>query len=848
MAADEVIIARFRAELDQTIKEFDRYIASLEKGEKQQKSFQETVTETSKKTQAAGKKEVLTIEQYRAELARIEAAKKKAFDTKPIVETGKEIDKVKKKTKETGDSFDKSVSKIKSNLKQIATSLGIGFSALAVINFSKQSIDAFLEAEKNADRLRFAITALGGESEAVFNRLIQQSEDLQKITVFDDDSIQQAQAALAAFGLTGRQIEELIPKLADFATIMGTDLPTAANMVGAGLQGVGRELKRYGIEVSATATASENLNAIMEGFSRQSGAAENAAKTLSGQLEQLKNRSDDLQQEIGKDLIPAWTALKIAIFETTKTVFDYIKAGGDLQKFFFNQKIREQGTALEEIDKKLKQLTESNIKLGQSESEARKNAAIEIQKEIRSRVEVNEQRLRTATLTIQADKEQAELDKQRARNRRDASVNELKIINDIVDSLTKEEATKINILTLDELRAQSIERLNELLKENNLRNDINSQSNVKLIEREIEARKKAADEAAKELEKLKNKFGKLEIIIPLEFRFRKKPEEVVSEEIKHLREEFEKELGKKNQQRLNENAAESGKSAGGSWAEAFLKANEDIINITSQIVGELAKLFDTFSQKRIDQIDRETEKELSALDIRSEAIEDSLDKRRISEREAQEQQEALEKKKVEVQEAADKKIRELKRRQAIIDKVAALFQIAIDTARNAISQPGPAFALVPAWIALGAAQAAIVAATPIPGYKKGTKRSKEGVALVGEEGPEYTYLNEGSKVVDRKKSDRFAHVFDSIIDGKFNDEYVPIRDVAAIVRKRKESYSEHQSRSMAENIRNSIFLTQAGDNGGLMLLNRKGLNLSDQAAEKIGKSVADNLSFTSIYR
>lgn len=846
--ADEVIIARFRAELDQTIKEFDRYVASLEKGEKEQKSFQESVTKTSKTTEAATKKEVLTSKQYQAELARIEAAKKKAFDTKAIKDTSKALDDVKKKTRETGDSFGKSITSIKSSIGQVGAALGIAFSAQAIINFGKQSIDAFLEAEKNADRLRFAITELGGESESVFNRLIEQSSELQKITVFSDDSIQQAQAALAAFGLTGRQIEDLIPRLADFATIMGTDLSTAANMVGAGLQGVGRELKRYGIEVSATATASENLNSIMEGFSKRSGAAENAAKTLSGQLEQLKNESDDLQEKIGERLAPSFVSLKKAIFEATLGLLGFNKAQEEAQKTVEKQidaniqdtakRLKEAGVdVVETFSQRIDQLKKINEK-----------AATDIEA-VQRKITERTQQLSQSKLDIapQDDAIVRRLEKQIININKIIDANNLKLksFRAVVDAET---AAVEHALTQDELRAQSIDRLNELLKENQLRNTITSQSNVTLIEREIEARKKAADEAAKELEKLKNKFGKLEIIIPLEFRFRKKPEEVVSEEIKHLREEFEKELGEKNQQRLDEIAAESGESAGTSYVDSFTEALGELSSIASQSIGELAKLFDTFSQKRIDQIDKETEKELSALDIRSEAIEESLDKRRISEREAQEQQEALEKKKVEVQQAADKKIRELKRRQAIIDKAAAIFQIAIDTARNAISQPGPAGILVPYWIGLGALQAAVVAAQPIPGYKKGTKRSKEGVALVGEEGPEYTYLNEGSKVVDRKKSDRFAHVFDSIIDGKFNDEYVPIRDVAAIVRKRKESFSEQQSRSMAENIRNSIFLTQAGDNGGLMLLNRKGLNLSDQAADKIGKSVAENLSFTSIYR
>jgi hypothetical protein len=61
-------------------------------------------------------------------------------------------------------------------------------------------------------------------------------------------------------------------------------------------------------------------------------------------------------------------------------------------------------------------------------------------------------------------------------------------------------------------------------------------------------------------------------------------------------------------------------------------------------------------------------------------------------------------------------VAKIKRGQAIADKAQALFNIAISTAQNIVKGPS---ALIPLYIALGAIQAAAVAARPIPKFEKG---------------------------------------------------------------------------------------------------------------------------------
>lgn len=330
MADVQDIRVRYQSEVDQALADLNKLVEAQDdiiKGEKEQAKQSE---KTAKTDQEVSKLRLANIKKEEAELKQLQAAKKKAFTVSEIsayntkiAESQKRIAVLKNETSSFGLSA-------KNIFEGVAGGLAAAFSTQAIINFTQASVEAFLEAEKNAQRLKFAITTIGGESEVQFERLIKQSEELQKITVFSDDSIQQAQAALAAFGLTADEIENLIPKLADFATITSQDIPSAAQQIGAALEGNGREFKKYGIEVSATASRTENLSAVMEGLVQFEGAAAEATKTLTGQLEKQKNEVGDLEEKIGEGLAPAWIAVKKATYEALLATIEYFKAGATL--------------------------------------------------------------------------------------------------------------------------------------------------------------------------------------------------------------------------------------------------------------------------------------------------------------------------------------------------------------------------------------------------------------------------------------------------------------------------------------------------------------------------------------
>jgi len=97
-------------------------------------------------------------------------------------------------------------------------------------------------------------------------------------------------------------------------------------------------------------------------------------------------------------------------------------------------------------------------------------------------------------------------------------------------------------------------------------------------------------------------------------------------------------------------------------------------------------------------------------------------------------------------ELAKKKL-EIRRKQAVMDKSEALFNIALSTAQNIVAAAGKSTWLIPFIIATSALQAAVVMSRPLPAYAKGRKGGKGETALVGERGPELMYVPDGASII-----------------------------------------------------------------------------------------------------
>lgn len=111
----------------------------------------------------------------------------------------------------------------------------------------------------------------------------------------------------------------------------------------------------------------------------------------------------------------------------------------------------------------------------------------------------------------------------------------------------------------------------------------------------------------------------------------------------------------------------------------------------------------------------------------------------------------------------DRKILESKKKAAQQEHDLALYQIALNTIKGAISAfadtnggyiaKAGAAALA---LAFGAIEYGIAASKPIPGFEKGTENAPKGWAWVGEKGPELIWMKGGEKVKTHEESKRMS--------------------------------------------------------------------------------------------
>lgn len=200
-------------------------------------------------------------------------------------------------------SIDRGVSKFGNGVRNALGAIGIGFSLKAVI-------DATVEAEKQFALLENAVAATDGAAGRTADQLRDMAGDLQKLSTFDDEAIMGAQQLLLRFkAIQGVNFDRAVESTLDLATVMGTDLNSAAKLLGKALEDPVKgatQLARSGVvlgdeqkkliklfvEAGDKARAQDVILKALN--SSYAGAAAAARNTLGGALTGLKNAFGDL--------------------------------------------------------------------------------------------------------------------------------------------------------------------------------------------------------------------------------------------------------------------------------------------------------------------------------------------------------------------------------------------------------------------------------------------------------------------------------------------------------------------------------------------------------------------------
>ena len=677
---------------------------------------------------------------------------------------GEESAKAGKQVKESSKEIEGGFGGIKNALSGIAEGIAAAFAVQKILAFAKESINAFVEAEAQTNRLKFAIENITKDGGA-FDSLVKQSQDLEKLTFFDSEDIQNAQAMQAQFGLTSAQIKKLTPLITELAAAQSIDLASATDIALKAIEGQTRGLKVLGADFKDTGDKVANYNILIDNLGKFQGTAADALLTTSGQLKKQAVELENLQEEIGQRLAPAFVNLKRVILEAGASLSQLIfpdsarnKLEQDVEKLkdilkfdttsnlkaeldSIPEKIKaikkeanelpinlDRGNKLEELSIKLRQLKQTetgireilleraaaersaaqeSVRSAQVETLKKENLLTLTKKQLEAEIAVLKARKDANTIDIKGEIERRELAIDKIAESNNKQLEQRQKFADELTALEKDIAKKSEL----ELAKTEQERLAITLKYALLELDIKRKAagGVDTDKAYLTAKKNLYDAYDKAVLDADNKQKE---------QFQKNREKDIEADSK-AQEAMVKNLEETNDEtnKLNEEQRQLQLDL----EEQFRQDKKALINqIEDEALQASFGLFQANIDAQLALLEEQTTQEQEVYDERIRLNQEQFDKRIITAKQFRAEEDKLNKEKVAAEKVAQTQINELRRKADIADRAEKVFQIAIATARNIAEQPGPVGALIPFWVGVGAFQIAAVLAQPLPKYAKGT--------------------------------------------------------------------------------------------------------------------------------
>jgi phage terminase Nu1 subunit (DNA packaging protein) len=219
------------------------------------------------------------------------------------------------------DQASPGLSAIGSRLKGLGSIAGGLVAGVGIVSTITKVISATTEAEKAMARFDIAFNNLGKNSQKTRDDLVNFADEMGKRTIFDDEAILAAQTALLSFqSVSGKTFDRARDAAIDLASALGTDLTSAAQIVGRAIERPEvalRQLRSAGIVFSRdqektikklveTGERAKAASIILGELERRTaGAAERMANTLGGAVQRLGNAWDNLFEVDATDLTKA---------------------------------------------------------------------------------------------------------------------------------------------------------------------------------------------------------------------------------------------------------------------------------------------------------------------------------------------------------------------------------------------------------------------------------------------------------------------------------------------------------------------------------------------------------------
>lgn len=227
------------------------------------------------------------------------------------------------KAKKATDGLDKT-------FKKLAATIGVTFSASAIIAFGKASAKAFIDDEKAAKRLTQTLANMGLAFEDP--RVKDFISKMEATSGVLDDKLRPAMQGLLTTTGSVAKSQELLALAIDMSAQSGYDLETVANDLSKAYVGNTKGLSKYNLGLSKAELSAKSFSEIQSVLNKQF-AGSNAAflDTYAGKIAQLNVAYANMQETIGKSLVEAFALLSgdMGIAGATKAMADFATQVGD---------------------------------------------------------------------------------------------------------------------------------------------------------------------------------------------------------------------------------------------------------------------------------------------------------------------------------------------------------------------------------------------------------------------------------------------------------------------------------------------------------------------------------------
>jgi hypothetical protein len=246
-----------------------------------------------------------------------------------------------------------------------------------------KAVKAAAEDQKSQEQLKIALENTVGANKSQVAAVEDSVTALMYQTATADDALRPALSKLVRATQDVTQAQSLLKLALDISAGSGRDLTSVSTALSRAALGNFTALTRLGIPLDQNAVKAKDLDGVLSGLASSfAGAATKNAQTFEGQLKTLKIAVGELEENVGKQLIPIlsdYAAVLVSLTtdtakaeSSTKTWFDRLTAGigylisntpalGPALKAlgFVNDKIREQADSLKQNSQVTSRVTKS---------------------------------------------------------------------------------------------------------------------------------------------------------------------------------------------------------------------------------------------------------------------------------------------------------------------------------------------------------------------------------------------------------------------------------------------------------------------------------------------------------